>query len=136
MLEILENDKYKKHLENSRNWKKQNLDRVKKYRKQYYVKNKKRTSLYNKIWAEENRERVLVARKRYAIKAKFRYKERILARTRLNTAISGGKIKRLPCQVCNKPNGQGHHYLGYNKKYWYKVIWLCPKHHQEMHNEY
>ncbi len=54
-----------------------------------------------------------------------------LARVLLYTAVKRGKIKRLPCEVCGNPDSEGHHYMGYQKKYALVVKWLCKRHHDE-----
>ena len=49
-----------------------------------------------------------------------------------NLAVNFGEIKRKPCEICGKKNAQGHH-PNYNEPL--KVIWLCPKHHRELHEK-
>jgi hypothetical protein len=57
--------------------------------------------------------------------------ERIKARMAVNNAVVAGKLTRLPCTICDNPNSEGHHYLGYAKEHWLDVQWLCRKHHKE-----
>ncbi len=47
-------------------------------------------------------------------------------------AISLGELERLPCEVCEDPESQGHH-EDYEKPL--VVIWLCRKHHLEKHGK-
>jgi hypothetical protein len=48
------------------------------------------------------------------------------------SAIRKGVLKRLPCEVCNKPNGFAHH-DDYNKPL--EVKWFCNFHHSEYHRK-
>jgi len=43
-----------------------------------------------------------------------------------------GKIKKENCKICGSPNSQMHH-EDYNKPL--QVIWLCRKHHLELHGQ-
>lgn len=52
------------------------------------------------------------------------------AAQKLRDAIRQGKIKRQPCEICQEPDAQGHHF-DYSKPL--EVRWLCPKHHREEH---
>ncbi len=47
-------------------------------------------------------------------------------------AIKVGKIIRQSCSVCGNRNSHGHH-KNYSKPL--DVIWLCLKHHRELHNQ-
>jgi len=49
------------------------------------------------------------------------------ARQAVNNAIRGGKIKRLPCEVCGNPKSQAHHNDYYKP---FDVEWLCFEHHR------
>ena len=50
----------------------------------------------------------------------------------LNAAIRSGKIRRAPCEVCGKNPTEGHHF-DYSRPF--EVIWLCRKHHREIHSK-
>ena len=54
-----------------------------------------------------------------------------VARSELTKALLRGDIKRNPCVVCNNDKSQGHH-PDYDKPL--EVIWLCRRHHQEVHS--
>ena len=60
---------------------------------------------------------------------KQRYPERIRAREKLSYAVKSGKIQRGVC-ACGDPNTHAHH-EDYSKPL--EVIWLCRKHHMEIH---
>ena len=69
----------------------------------------------------------LARARRFAInKEKYRAKEMI------EGLVNKGIIKRQPCSLCREENGQGHH-PDYSKPL--KVVWLCQKHHSEVHRE-
>lgn len=51
---------------------------------------------------------------------------------RLNTAVIRGKIQKLPCWVCESTDVHGHH-PDYSQPL--NVVWLCPKHHKQLHRE-
>jgi hypothetical protein len=57
--------------------------------------------------------------------------EKIMARAMLNNAVRDGKVKKYPCIKCGDIKSQAHHcdYL-----LPFDVIWLCAKHHREIHN--
>lgn len=48
----------------------------------------------------------------------------------VNNAVSSGKIKKQPCEVCGAELVEAHH-DDYNKPL--EVRWLCKKHHTEWH---
>lgn len=56
--------------------------------------------------------------------------EKIKAHGILNSAILDGKITRGPCEVCRKPDADGHH-DDYSKPL--DVRWLCRQHHKDHH---
>lgn len=46
------------------------------------------------------------------------------------------KMERLvkkPCEICGNKISKAHHYKGYKKENWLKIIWLCHKHHMLEH---
>jgi len=48
-----------------------------------------------------------------------------------NKALRNRTLKKKPCQICGNPKSEGHH-EDYSKPL--KVIWLCDKHHREVHS--
>jgi len=54
------------------------------------------------------------------------------ARTAVKNAIRDGRLVRKPCEVCGEIKVEGHH-LDYRSKL--KVVWLCFKHHRELHRQ-
>ena len=59
-----------------------------------------------------------------------KYPERYKANNALNNAIRDGLILKLPCFVCGDSKTVGHH-PDYDRSL--DVIWLCQKHHAEIH---
>lgn len=53
------------------------------------------------------------------------------ARELFKTAVRYGRITRQPCEVCGEPKTDGHH-TDYDKPL--EVVWLCRKHHAEVHH--
>ena len=51
-------------------------------------------------------------------------------RSKLRSALLTNKIKKEPCKICGNPNIVGHH-EDYSKPY--DVIWVCRKHHYQIH---
>lgn len=60
-----------------------------------------------------------------------RYPERVKARQEVFNAIQRGEIIRQACVVCGAEKAHAHH-EDYSKPL--DVIWLCRKHHREVHN--
>ena len=63
---------------------------------------------------------------------KTKYPDRRKAVYYVKNAIRDGKLKRLPCEKCGNPKSQAHHF-SYSKENWLNVIWLCKKHHTQVH---
>jgi ribosomal protein S27AE len=61
---------------------------------------------------------------------KERYPEKVLAREKAHYAITQGKLKRMPCEVCGELKVHAHH-DDYSMPL--NVRWLCRKHHRELH---
>ena len=51
----------------------------------------------------------------------------------LNKAVKSGKIKKMPCSVCGSTVRIHGHHSDYKKPL--NVIWLCPKHHKQLHQK-
>lgn len=62
-----------------------------------------------------------------------KWRKRKAATTALNNAVRDGRISKLPCFICGCLDVQGHH-PDYSRPL--DVIWLCVKHHAEIHREY
>lgn len=65
---------------------------------------------------------------------KFKAKaDRYAAKLAVKAAINAGRLVALPCAVCGKAKTQGHH-PDYSEPL--SVIWLCQKHHIQLHREF
>jgi hypothetical protein len=53
------------------------------------------------------------------------------AHNAVSRAISSGKLKRKPCQMCGTKDWVAAHHDDYKKPL--DVMWLCPKHHSARH---
>ena len=94
------------------------------YRKKknaYENKRRKKTGHY-----QENRQRFLDYQKRQALK----HPEKINARALVNRALKKRILNKKPCEKCGVLKVEGHH-PDYSKPL--RVIWLCRKHHIELH---
>ena len=98
-------------------WKEENRDHLREYNKKYFKK-------YNKT--ERGKE---VLRRAWKKQRVVNY-DKILARKRLNYAVEYGHINKQPCEKCGEKKSEGHH-KDYSKPL--EVVWLCSKHHRELH---
>lgn len=57
--------------------------------------------------------------------------DKVRARVKLNQRVIKGTIIKLPCSICGNIKSEAHH-SDYLKPF--EVIWLCRKHHTELHN--
>lgn len=107
--------------------KKEYLNWYREYRKKRREELRKYNRKYNKVWRERNPER------HYKLQAEIRkrFPEKYHARKLLMYAVKIGNIKRGRCEICKKPNAQGHH-EDYNKPL--DVRWFCHLHHAEFHS--
>jgi len=51
----------------------------------------------------------------------------------VKSALKSGKLVKNPCETCGAKKSEAHH-LDYTKPL--KVVWLCNKHHKELHRKY
>jgi hypothetical protein len=72
------------------------------------------------------------AKEKYALAVK-RNPQHYAARYAVSTAIRCGKLVKAPCVECGEPKVQAHH-LDYSKAL--DVVWLCMKHHRDLHRKY
>jgi len=91
-----------------------------------------KTGQYKKYYAEREKT---AKRKEFRVEQLRRHRannpQKDRARRILMYAVRTGKIKREPCK-CGDSKSQGHH-EDYSKPL--EVIWLCDKHHKELHRE-
>ena len=58
--------------------------------------------------------------------------EKVKCHDAVKRQVKNGTLKRRPCQICGVPTADAHH-EDYNKPQ--EVIWLCRKHHNELHRK-
>lgn len=72
--------------------------------------------------------------KKYAPKRRAKHYQKYRARMYFGDAMRDGRgPEKKPCEKCGDTNVHGHH-PDYSKPL--EVIWLCPKHHREIHEQY
>jgi len=108
----------------------------------YYVNNnrdyyreyeKQRAMLPHRVEARKKYQELHPEKKRKYIKNyKDNNPERIKANQLVNNKLRYGKLTKKPCAVCGKLKVHAHHF-DYSKPL--EVIWLCPKHHKEIHQK-
>lgn len=59
------------------------------------------------------------------------HKDRVKVKDAVKYAVKTGKLVKTPCEVCGEVRVEGHH-PDYSKPL--NVVWLCRKHHQEIHS--
>jgi len=103
--------------------------------KQTYYKNVEKRLMAIKTYYAKNKERLIKIQTqrhrdiRNTLEGKMKYD----ANRAVNLAIRTNKLKRKPCEICGNEKSHGHHYLGYAPENWFKVKWLCLKHHFYYH---
>jgi hypothetical protein len=119
-------EKYRKPLNNKQ---KQHL---KERKKKYYLKNKEKLDKKNKIYRKTKKGKEAHAKS--TKRAYYKFPEKDKARNKLKYEIKHGRILKQPCIICGNIKSHGHH-NDYKKPL--NVIWLCDKHHKEIHkNQY
>ena len=95
---------------------------------------------YHKDYREKNREKLRITNKKWRQKSKYSvngwsksHKMEVAAHRFLNQAVKCHKIKKLPCSVCGSKTFIRAHHEDYTKPL--DVIWLCEKHHREVHKK-
>lgn len=125
---------------------KDNRDTRCKYCCRKYLKERRsRYDATRKAYREKHIEKIATKEKEYeqlpAIKARRsgymkkyyndpRLHLRFVARSKVNHQIRSGRLKPQPCVECGNAKTQAHH-PDYTKPLW--VVWLCKKHHTEVH---
>lgn len=117
----------KKNYENQLRYRKKNMDKFSEYTRKHYWKDPEASrARQRKLNATpEGKDRVSRTGKKYA----ERNRVKRLAKDAVNNAIRSGKLVKSPCW-CGSKRVEGHH-PDYSKPL--KVVWLCHKHHKEVH---
>lgn len=99
--------------------------------RRWYERNKAKKQAKNEEYNKNNWERI----KQLSYKRRDPVKQK--ARMAINNAVNAGKFTREPCfsQDCDNPKTDFHHTHGYDEDHWFTGIWLCRKHHAQLHKE-
>ena len=114
------------------------------YDKAYYQANREKLIAKNNIYYHANKEKILAKKAAYyqanrekVIAGITKYREanpeKRKAHTAVANAIRSGKLVSLPCSECGETKTEAHHYA-YDMPL--DVIWLCRKHHKQLHKEH
>lgn len=95
----------------------------------YYQANKEKVLARQAASYQANKEKVLVRVAKY----REANPERREAHKAVASAIRSGKLVSLPCSECGETKADAHHYA-YDMPL--DVIWLCRKHHTQLHKEH
>ncbi len=95
---------------------------------------RKNEDYYNKY----DRDRAKLFHRKQSMKIihekwKVKFPEKRKAHIIFNNAIRDNKIKKLPCWECGNVEVEGHH-PDYDQPL--QVVWLCTKHHKEIHRKF
>ena len=95
----------------------------------YDEANREKKAAYSKAHYEANREKVIAQ----VIKYQKANPEKLKAHEAVRTAVRNGSLVSLPCSECGETKTEAHHYA-YDMLL--DVIWLCRKHHAQLHREH
>ena len=98
-------------------------------RAMYYQATKEERNAYNKAYYKANKKEV-TAQKAIYRKAN---PEKRKAHEAVRAALLNGSLVSLPCSECGETKTEAHHYA-YDMPL--DVIWLCRKHHAQLHREH
>lgn len=88
---------------------------------------RQRASVFLKEYSKKYPEKMLKA----VVKWNKKNKKKLSAHLAMKNALYRGELLRETCQVCGNEKTDGHH-ENYNKPL--EVIWLCRKHHKQLHS--
>lgn len=98
---------------------------------EYRRANPEHVAAKKKEWQQTNPHKVRTA----VAQSRRRHPEHVAAREAMAEAVKSGALIRQPCW-CGNPKTDGHHHKGYAPEHWLDVVWLCRKHHAELHRKY
>ena len=106
-----------------------NKEKMLAQRATYYQTNKEKILAQKATYYQANKEKVLAGITKY----REANPEKRKAHIAVSNAISNGKLVSLPCSECGETKTEAHHYA-YDMPL--DVIWLCRKHHTQLHKEH
>jgi hypothetical protein len=60
-------------------------------------------------------------------------REKAAIRNRIHYALKRGWLVKTAC-ICGSTTVEAHHYAGYDLAHALDVIWLCKRHHEDVHH--
>jgi len=147
----------------SREYAKNNKDKIKSYQEEYRLNHKKEASNYSKEYRELNKDEIIDKKHKYYYKnkvaiakkqkayyktdngkanasssnrrSKIKYPEKTKARSMLNHAVSDGNVEKLKiCELCGASGCRLQgHHYDYSKPL--DVIWCCCLCHSAIHHD-
>jgi len=101
------------------------------YRRKYYLENIKKIQGYQKLRMEDGKhvKRMNLLGKEWRERNPLKTK----AHDAVNNAVKTGVLIREPCHVCKTTKRVEGHHNNYRKPL--DVIWVCRKHHLELHGK-
>lgn len=121
---IYRNDCKKCHYDARKKWAINNINKIRLYRNNWKSKNKDKIKFWD-LHNPKKRIRIKLWRQNNPLKYK--------SHSKISTALLSGIIKKLPCKICGSTKNIHGHHFDYSKPL--EVIWLCPKHHYEIHRK-
>lgn len=134
----------KEALKKAKIYRRKNLAKLKLKQKEFYQKNKKLISERQREYIKNNYKKVQDQQKLWYLKNRTHVINRMVAYSRTRpiqvkcrrityNLVKSGILNKFPCRVCGDEKVHAHH-TDYTKPY--KVMWLCKKHHYELHRKY
>ena len=114
--------------ESAKKWRRANPEKNKSYIEQWRKNNRDRINETSKKWCRANPEKI----RQIYIKTKEKFPIRNDARKKVAYAIKMRRLIKHPCQICNSTKNINAHHPDYSKPL--EVIWLCSKHHAQVHS--
>jgi hypothetical protein len=108
---------------------KANKEEISAQKAKYYEANKEGRVAYSRAYYEANKEGVIARTNKYREASP----ERLKAHRAVITALRNSSLVSLPCSECGETKTEAHHYA-YDMPL--DVIWLCRKHHMQLHKEH
>jgi hypothetical protein len=111
-----------------------NIENVKDRSSKHYYENKQYHLERMKMWRKDNPKKSLEICKNY----RNNHPERYAAQMAVRREVKSGRLIKLKwCQICGKDQGEKRtqaHHASYDRIDWLSIIWLCDKHHKQIHN--
>lgn len=101
--------------------------------KEYRLNNIEQIIASQRKWDAVNQEKVKAARRKAVAKFRESNPKAIFAQSQVAHAVKMNYVSKLPCFECGSESVEAHH-PDYDAPL--DVIWLCRKHHAQLHKEH